>query len=140
LKTFIISLLFGCVVLFAQSASIEKKIYTHILHSLYPQSKGIKVWADTQSKREMLQGIPKVKIVTKPEDADFILVQKKKDLNTKGLIFATDYHTLEHYKKSAIGGFYWQKGRPNILFLKPNLIKHRITLPKEMQEYIEDTL
>jgi len=129
------------IILFADSFTIEKKIYTHIIHALYPQKATIvKVWTDDPSKLEVLQSIPRLKIVKKPQEADFLLVDKEKNLQSKGILFTTDYHTLESYKDRAIGGFYWQKGRPNILFLRQNLKKYHIKLPEDMQEYVEDSL
>jgi len=137
----ILILLCYSIILFADSFSIEKQIYTHIIDALYPQKATIvKVWTDDTSKLKILQSIPQVKIVKKPQEADFLLVHREKKLQSRGLIFTTDYHTLQSYKDRAIGGFYWQKGRPNILFLRQNLKKHHIKLPREMQEYIEDSL
>jgi len=140
LKKIFITILLGCTLLLAESSLVEKKIYSHILHALYPEKAGIKVWSDDKNKEAILQKIPKVQLIKSPKDADFVLIQKDKDIHTNGVIFVTNYHMLQHYKKDAIGGFYWQKGRPNILFLKPNLQKYKIRLPKDMQEYIEDTL
>ena len=137
----ILILLCYSIILFADSFSIEKQIYTHIIDALYPQKATIvKVWTDDTSKLKILQSIPQVKIVKKPQEADFLVVHKEKNLQSKGLIFTTDYHTLEVYKERAIGGFYWQKGRPNILFLRQNLKKYHIKLPEDMQEYVEDSL
>jgi len=45
-----------------------------------------------------------------------------------------------YYKKDIVGGFYWQKGRPNILFLKDNIDKYNIKLPSSMKQYIESEL
>ena len=126
--------------LFSANFNTERRIYQHILHALYPNEKSIEVWSDDQKKRDMLQSIPNVKLVQRPEQADFVLLHQKKNITTKGVIFVTDYHLLKYYDKDAIGGFYWQKGRPNILFLRPNLQKHNISLPEDMQEYVEDTL
>jgi len=140
LKKIFILLSFS-IILFADSFSVEKKIYAHIINALYPQRAAvIKVWTDDTAKLRVLQSIPRLKIVKKPQEADFLLVHKEKELQSKGLIFTTDYHTLESYKDRAIGGFYWQKGRPNILFLRQNLKKHHIKLPEDMQEYIEESL
>jgi len=140
LKTVFLILFLGFTLLFGQNNSVEKKIYTHILYSIYPHKAGIKVWSDDKHKQNLLLSIPKVQFVTDPQKADFLIIQHNKNIQPKGVIFVTDYHLLQHYKNQAIGGFYWQKGRPNILFLRKNLQKHHIKLPKDMQEYIEDTL
>ncbi len=126
--------------LFASDIKTEQKIYGLIIHTLLPQKTEIKVWSDSKSLQNVFRLIKGVKCVENPENADFLLLSKKKNIKTKGIKFATNIKLLEAEKESIIGGFFWQKGRPNILFLRKNLKKHNITLPESMQEYIEDEL
>lgn len=126
--------------LFASDIKTEQKIYGLIIHALLPQKAEIKVWSDNQSQKEIFRLIQGVKCVENPNDADFLLLSKRKNLTAKGIKFATNIQLLEAEKDSIVGGFFWQKGRPNILFLRKNLKKHNINLPESMQEYIEDEL
>jgi hypothetical protein len=138
-KLFIIFLLLTTL-LFGAHNTIESKIYALILHTIFPTKSTIKVFTNDTSKQEILLQLRDVKVVLDPKRADFLLLKKELPQTPQGIIFATTYHLLKEYKKEAIGGFYWQKGRPNILFLRDNLQKYHIHLPKNMQEYIEDRL
>jgi hypothetical protein len=122
----------------AQNNTVEEKIYSLIIHTLYPAK--VKVYADTPQKKEILKNISKIELVEAPDLADFLLLEHKLRKPVQGVIFTTSYHLLQTYKNQAIGGFFWQKGRPNILFLKQNLQKHHIKLPPSMQEYVEESL
>ena len=137
----ILLLLLLSVTLFAQNPhNVEEKIYALIIHTLYPNKTYIKVFSDTPHYKEILQHISNIKLVSSPQDADFLVLENQLHTPSKGVIFATSYHLLRDYKKDAIGGFYWQKGRPNILFLRKNLQKYHISLPASMQKYVEDEL
>jgi len=126
--------------LFSSERAIETKIYKLIIHSIFPQKKEIRIWTNDQKKNNALKNISWIKIVKKPQNADLLILLDPIQLPTKALIFTSSYRALKHYNKNAIGGFYWQKGRPNILFLETNLDKHNITLPDSMNEYIESSL
>ncbi len=126
--------------LLAQSQDIEKEIYKTILHALFPQKHIIIVWSD--SDQELFIGIPHVVVIYDQKRADILLLKKRlphpsPKLRQK-LLFVRSYTLLKIYKDWAIGGFFWQKGRPNILFFKPNLLKYHITLPQSFQKYVED--
>ncbi len=136
----IILLLLLVPLLFASDIKTEQKIYGLIIHALLPQKTEIRVWTDSQSPTNIFCLIKDVRCVNNPENADFLLLSKKKNIQTKGIKFATNIQLLEAEKDTIVGGFFWEKGRPNILFLRKNLQKHNITLPKSMQEYIEDEL
>lgn len=140
MKKIILILLILSELLFSSKIDTERKIYKHILYALYPDKENIKIWSDDEKLQSLLMQIPRVKTVSKLSDANLLIITKRKDIKSDKLKFTTSYPLLLHYEKSAIGGFYWQKGRPNILFLKSNLQKHHISLPESMHEYIEDTL
>jgi hypothetical protein len=140
LKKLLILLLLGTLLL-SSDIKIEEKIYDVVIHSLLPQNKEIKVWSDNKEKVEILKAIAGVTYVVSPQEADFLLMSKEENLtNLKGIKFVTSYKLLELQSTTAVGGFFWQKGRPNILFLRKNLIKNNIKLPQSMQEYIEDEI
>lgn len=126
--------------LFSSDLKTEQKIYGLIIHSLLPNKESIKVWSDNKTKENILRSIKGVVYVNSSDKADFLLLSQKENLHTKGIKFVTNYQLLEDEKNSVVGGFFWQKGRPNILFLRKNLQKHHIKLPQSMQDYIEDDL
>jgi len=136
----LLTLLLLTTLLFASDIKTEQKIYGVIIHALLPDKDEIKVWSDTASKEALLASLQGVKSVASPKDADFVLLSKQKNISTDGIKFVTNFQLLESEQKSVVGGFFWQKGRPNILFLRDNLKKHNIELPLSMQEYVEDAL
>jgi hypothetical protein len=139
LKKFILILLLGSI-LFSSDIKTEEKIYALIIHTLLPNKTVIKVWCDQDKEKRLLRLIPNIKFISNAQDADFLLLSHSQKIKTKGIKFVTNFNLLEEGKKSVVGGFFWQKGRPNILFLRKNLQKHNISLPDSMQEYVEDEI
>jgi len=125
--------------LFAFSISAESKIYSNVLHGLSVQ-KEIKIWTDDKSKEEQFAKIQNVICVEKKEDAEILLLFHTLNIKSSKLIFVGSYTLLKHYKQEVLGGFYWQKGRPNLLFLKENLEKHGLVLPQNLTDYIDSRL
>ena len=81
----------------------------------------------------------KFNIVNRCDDADVVLVSYQKDISPeceKKVLFGTRYQTL--LKEPTVGAFFWQKGRPNILFYKSRLQKQSIRLSKDFQKYIDN--
>ena len=140
MKKFLFALLLITTTLFASNLQTEEKIYALIIHTLLPDNQKIKVWGDTPHNKEILQNITDLQLVESPKDANFLLLDNNSSIETNALIFVTNYKILEKMQKSAIGGFFWQKGRPNILFLRKNLQKKNIQLPKSMQDFVEDEI
>ncbi len=128
------------IVLLASDMQYELKIYKTLLNNVFPKKQTIKVWSDCPEKKKMFSHLQNIKIVKNMDNADILIVQKQKNLPENKIIFATNYLILKNYKKEAIGGFYWKKGRPNILFLKSNLSRHHINLPASFNDFIEDRL
>lgn len=126
--------------LFSSDLRTEQKIYQLIIHSLIPKKEIVNIWCDDDEKRKVLNTIEGIHSVDSTEDADILLISKKENLQKKGIKFVTSYQLLEGQEIDILGGFFWQKGRPNILFLKNSLQKYNIILPESMQDYVEDEL
>ena len=140
MKRLIVLLLFPLVV-FASAMNFEQKIYAAILQDIFPHQSTIAVWSDDKEIRNLLQTIVHVRVVASPKDANFLIIKYDKEIKgVKGYIFAASYRILKYYKDEAIGGFFWQKGRPNVIFLAPNLKKKSLQLPKDLEQYIENEL
>ena len=140
LKKLIFTLLFSTF-LFASQIQTEQKIYKLLFTKILPTKTPLKIWSDSKEKREIIQKVKGFVVVDSPQSADICFVTSTKKLNAPNcLIFTGSYKELKRFKESAIGGFFWQKGRPNIIFLRENLKKHHISLPTAMQDYIEDTM
>ncbi|WP_434637473.1 hypothetical protein MLC35_01545 [Sulfurimonas sp. NW7] len=139
MKKYLLLFLFLTELLSASQIEYELKIYQTIFQALFPGKNVVYVWSDSQTTNRIFTKTKDIQLVTAPAQADILLLGTGENAsNLNGLKFATNYKTFKKYKKSLIGGFYWQKGRPNIIFIKRNLEKYHITLPKSMSEYIED--
>jgi len=116
----------------------EEKIYTSVLQALYG-NKNLKIWCDDKMKSDIFSHIAHVSLTKNPQNADILFVFHSFDIVSKKPKFVGSYALLKHYRSEAIGGFYWQKGRPNLLFLRANLSKAHLMLSKALQKYIEDS-
>ena len=125
---------------YASQHDVERQIYQNIFHAIFPEKSTIYIWSDDKEKVQLFKNIDKVVVVDAMQKADLLVVCRRLNIKSSRLKFACSYTTLKHYKKSVIGGFYWQKGRPNLLFLAPNLKKEHITLPKSLHQYIDSRL
>ncbi len=134
LLIFFISSLLGSVF------EIEKGIYKTILKALFPSKKIIKVWSDDSSKKELFESIEGIRVVKNRDNADILMLFRTLDINQSSdqIVFANGYLILQSNKGVVVGGFYWQKGRPNLIFIKNKLKEIDLVLPSNLQNYIED--
>ncbi len=123
---------------------IQKEIYTEILAALFPQRRTIRVWAENPNTLMLLRSIPFVRIASQPQRADVVIIYKNQNLLTpqicNKIVLSESYKLIKNNKDCITGGFFWHKGRPNIIFLEKNLRKHHIHLPHTMEQFIEDEL
>lgn len=125
--------------LVSSSLEIEKGIYQTILRALFPSKNIIRVWSDEASKKSLFSSIDGVRLVKNRKDADILMLFHTYDIKQSDkAVFANGYLVLQRSKGNAVGGFYWQKGRPNLVFVKNKLQEFGIVLPKNLRGYIED--
>ena len=123
----------------ASALQTEQEIYKTILSAIFPSKPIVHVWLDDPNKQEIFANIDKVRIVKERDEADILIIYKTYDIDAKDKkVFADGYLIFKHYKDNIVGGFYWQKGRPNLVFIKKNLKDYGISLPDDLQEYIEE--
>ncbi len=80
-----------------------------------------------------------INIVTDCEKAEIVLLSTTKELPikcNKKILFGSRYSHLKN--QNVVGSFFWQKGRPNILFYKKRLKKYNINLSPSLDKYIDD--
>ncbi len=78
-------------------------------------------------------------IVDKCTKADIIFVTYLKEIQKEcegKIFFGSRHKTLQ--KEQTIGAFFWQKGRPNILFYKSRLEQYGIELNQHFKKYIDN--
>ena len=76
------------------------------------------------------------------EDSNFIFVKKSTDNEnlcsiSNKLFFTNNYKKLLSDKKF-FGAFFWNKSRPNIVFIKRRLEEKSIKLPKNYDQFVEN--
>ena len=138
MKKLLILLIFFPLLLSSTQKEYEVKILFAITKAIFPHATTVKVWTDTPKNNNILANVKNVQTVPTIDQADILYITKRRDIKSDKMKFLTSYKLLKHYKKSALGGFYWKKGRPNILFIKKNLHKYNIKLPTSMSKYIEE--
>ena len=110
--------------------------------------------ANSSIKDEIILYIPNISKIEKKiyskyfilsnscENSNFVFVKQmiKEDelcsINKK-LFFTNNYKKLLSNDRY-FGAFFWNKSRPNIVFIKDRLIQNKINLPNTYEQFIED--
>ncbi|MDQ1244186.1 MAG: hypothetical protein QG565_526 [Campylobacterota bacterium] len=103
----------------------------------------ITVWSDN---KELIAEFKKSNHITTTDDCDkasIVVVENAKAIEDKDcknkLIFVLNYDLLKDVPKS-FGAFFWKKGRPNIVIIKPRALSQGITVAKELEAYVEEKI
>ena len=116
----------------AQTAS---KIFNKIFTAIFPYPT-IKVYTKKKEYQEVIVLAPALTLVNNIAAADILLVDAWSEIpNENALVFTTNPSIFKKYKH-AIGAFYWEHGRPKIVFLQNRLKIHHIILSPLFQRYI----
>jgi hypothetical protein len=75
-------------------------------------------------------------------DANFVFIKRaaRIDEGCRGkerLFFTNNYRKLLN-DSTYFGAFFWNKSRPNIVFIKERLEEYSVSLPKEYEKFVED--
>jgi len=140
LRLLLTAISLGTLLIAADSNQIAANILDKVIDSLFPNTK-IYAWGETKEHRQMIQSSYKMELTSNPEQAYFVIVSKSvpNNISSKSILFTTEYSVFKHNDK-VIGAFYWQKGRPNLLFLRSRLKDSNLNLGTEFEKYIEDEL
>ncbi|QCT93845.1 hypothetical protein FE773_01205 [Caminibacter mediatlanticus TB-2] len=76
-------------------------------------------------------------IINKCEYANICFVENFSKHYKNKIIFVTSYIEYIKHKKYIAGAFFWQKGRPTIIFNKEYINKYNIKIPNKYQSFIE---
>jgi len=116
------------------AAIIYEKIFKSFINS-----EQINIYADSIEFSEVFKHSSLLNRVYSPFEADITVVTKDDEiLEDKTLIlFATD---IDLVKKSSnvIGAFYWDHGRPKIVFIRSRLKYYNINIGYYFSKYIKD--
>ncbi len=124
----------------AFKSNTETQIIERIATSLFPKQK-IVAWGETADHKNIIKQSAKIEETQNPSDANVIIVSKNIPTNfSKNSVIITTEYSLLIKDERIIGAFFWQKGRPNLLFLRPRMEKSNVNLGHEFDKYIEDEL
>lgn len=114
---------------------IEASIFDKVIRAM-TKKEHPKVYTDIKSVHRYPQ---KLHIVSTCKDADVFIISGTLEIPfdcKNKIIFGTRYFHLKN--NDVVGAFFWQKGRPNILFYQKRLEKKGIKLDQKFRKYIED--
>lgn len=141
MKKFIILLLLSLSLFGSNTTllSVEKQIIKKILYAVVPGKKIINVYFQGSNIPKSIKTNKIIHIVKDYKEADVIIVEQKNCKQNKYFhkpIIVLDYNLLNKCP-NAIGAYFWQKGRPNIVMIEPRIKKESIKLPDEFKIYLE---
>lgn len=121
-------------------SAIEAQIIDKIVVSIF-QNQKVTAWGETPYHKNMIEHSTKMLPADNFTDARLLIVSKKipEDLSSDAVIITTEYSLLAKDPR-ILGAFFWQKGRPNLLFLRERMQKSNVRLDREFDKYIEDDL
>lgn len=139
IRTSLVLLMFS-ITLSGSDSIVAAQIIDKVLDALIHEEK-VLTWGETNEHLQIIQQSPKMEWTDDPKKAKFLLISKSipDNISANAIVFTTEYKLLKKEER-IIGAFFWQKGRPNLLFLRNRLQEKKLTLGKEFNKYIEDAL
>ncbi len=127
--------------LYSSETLIAAKIVDKTVAALFPEKEKLRSWGSTAYHREIISKSTRLVETTTSAEAEFYLVGETipQNIDKKHVIFSTDID-LFYEDKRVIGAFYWQKGRPNLIFLRERLEAYNLPISSKLKDYIEDEL
>ena len=125
-------------ILYANRADELKAILLEAITSVLNGNRNIGVYIQDERYERLKPYFRHIKMVNRCEEAQMVFAKDIKELPKECLekkIFATRYSTYKKNKDVVMGAFFWQKGRPTILFNKKVLRKFHIVLPDKFKKY-----
>ncbi len=122
--------------IYASDTKLAVEIFSRISTAL-TQKTNPNIYIHTNIK-DIQEHENKLTFVKDCSKADLVLLSSTQDIPSTcdgKLLFGTRYYHLKDER--VIGAFFWQKGRPNVLFYKSRLEKNNIKLDSSFNKYIE---
>lgn len=116
---------------------VKAQIIAKIAHELVDKDI-VNIYTDDESLIKTKGLVSSLNYTTK-KNADIAFLTHKDTIEKTckaKYIFSTSYYNYKTSKK-AIGAFFWQKGRPNIIIKSSMLKKLNIKLSQSFQKYLE---
>jgi len=134
LKSVLILLISFSTLLLAVDSQWEKLILEKILSSM-SSKKVVAVYTSEQSLLKRLEGIRSIRLVDDCQSADFVFSQERKVSYCSKPEIVFNYGVYRK-KPTAVGVFFWQKGRPTIRFSSKRLEHYGLRVQGELSKFV----
>ncbi len=135
MKKLLITLIFSTL-LVADDVELAIKIYSSIA---YECTGKVNPKIYLHGDLNLLYDVESINRTHECKDADFVIISTLKSLplECESKVLFTNKYRLFKNSQHIVGAFFWQKGRPNIIFDKERLEDNNIRLSDSFQKYIE---
>lgn len=148
----VLLLLMACTIFsFANQYTFMVKPYTKeleleakIIAKIAAQSIGdeVRIFIPEMTQNEESVYKEHFRVVQDCREANFIFIKRGAKIdevckNKERLFFTNNYRKLLS-DTTFFGAFFWNKSRPNIVFIKERLETYSVSLPKEYEKFVED--
>lgn len=123
-----------------KEVELEAKIISNIAQASTGNKINLFIPEISQSEKEIYANF--FTLVDNCSEANFVFVKKQVNIDVvcqenNKLFFTNNYQKLLSDNRY-YGAFFWNKSRPNIVFIKQRLEDKHISLSSEYQQFIED--
>ncbi|MGE4511983.1 MAG: hypothetical protein AB7D43_12890 [Sulfurimonadaceae bacterium] len=125
---------------YTKELELEAKIIAKIAAQSVGDEVRIFIPEMTQSEESVYK--EHFRVVQDCRKANFIFIKRGAKIdevckNKERLFFTNNYRKLLS-DTTFFGAFFWNKSRPNIVFIKERLKSYSVSLPKEYEKFVED--
>lgn len=111
------------------------KIYDKLFYAVF-KKENIKVYVNDDEYKKMILSSQYLKLTKEIENSEIVIITKEEEIKEiKDKIAFSIEKTFLEKNENIIGAFYWNKGSPEIIFLKTRLEKHKIQLLESFKKY-----
>jgi hypothetical protein len=139
-KNFFGLILFGLIqaqYLFSFDIETASKIYDKLFYAVFEKT-NIKVFVNDDEYKQMILSSKNLVLSESINMSDIVIVTSENDLiNIQDKVaFAIEKSLLEK-NTNIIGAFYWNKGRPEIIFIKDRLAHYNLKITESFEKYVK---
>ncbi len=139
-KIVLISLAFSLWASGVESLKLKAQLLDLLATFLNNGHKGALIYIDDPKYNGIINFLKQSYLLDNCENAQIIFTKRYEDLDPQcrnKKIFFLSFKEYRLHKNKAVGAFFWQKGRPNILFRKEALQKFHIKVTPEFEKFVE---
>lgn len=132
--------IFLCMIQFMYAFDVKTaaKIYDKLFYGIFQKDK-ILVYAKEPLYKSMILSAQNLQLTENIDEAAIVIITSPNELNNRiknKIIFATTNQIFQE-NENAIGAFYWQKGRPEIIFSAQRLNKLSINISNDLERFVK---